>query len=55
MKGESNGEALAEEVLKKVDANEDGKVSLEEAMNACYGDEELLNLLNLSVNKHFHY
>merc|ERR1711970_253376 len=55
MKREGDGEKLAEEVMRKVDANQDGKVSHEEAMNACAGDDELLELLNLSVNKHFHY
>merc|ERR1712123_542258 len=55
MKRECDGEALAEAVMKKLDANQDGKVSHEEAMSACATDDELLNLLNLSVNKHFHY
>ena len=55
MKREGDGEALAETIMRKVDANQDGKVSQEEAMNACYTNEELLSLLNLSVNKHFHY
>eukprot|EP00090_Calanus_glacialis_P010742 TRINITY_DN19200_c0_g1_i1.p1 TRINITY_DN19200_c0_g1~~TRINITY_DN19200_c0_g1_i1.p1 ORF type:complete len:216 (-),score=63.73 TRINITY_DN19200_c0_g1_i1:169-774(-) len=55
MKREGDGEALAEAVMQKVDANQDGKVSHEEAMSACVTDQELLNLLNLSVNKHFHY
>jgi len=55
MKREGDGVALAEAVLSKLDENQDGKVSHEEAMNACVSDEELLRLLNLSVNKHFHY
>jgi len=55
MKREGDGEALAEAVMAKLDANQDGKVSHEEAMNACVTDDELLGLLNLSVNKHFHY
>merc|ERR1739844_190669 len=55
MKREGDGEALAEAVMAKLDANQDGKVSHEEAMNACVTDGELLGLLNLSVNKHFHY
>merc|ERR1739838_134542 len=55
MKREGDGEALAERVFKEVDANQDGQVSHEEAMNACLADDELLRLLNLSVNKHFHY
>lgn len=55
MKREGDGEALAETIMRKVDTNQDGKVSHEEAMNACYTNEELLGLLNLSVNKHFHY
>ena len=55
MKREGDGEALAEAVMQKLDANQDGKVSHEEAMSACVTDQELLNLLNLSVNKHFHY
>jgi len=55
MKREGDGEALAEAIMKKLDANQDGKVSHEEAMHACVTDDELLNLLNLSVNKHFHY
>eukprot|EP00091_Calanus_sinicus_P011708 TRINITY_DN2643_c0_g1_i3.p1 TRINITY_DN2643_c0_g1~~TRINITY_DN2643_c0_g1_i3.p1 ORF type:complete len:202 (+),score=63.96 TRINITY_DN2643_c0_g1_i3:95-700(+) len=55
MKREGDGEALADAVLQKLDANQDGKVSHKEAMNACVEDQELLNLLNLSVNKHFRY
>merc|ERR1711892_412026 len=55
MKREGDGEASAEAIMKKLDANQDGKVSHEEAMSACVTDDELLNLLNLSVNKHFHY
>jgi len=55
MKREGDGDKLAEAIMTKLDANQDGKVSHEEAMNACVADEELLNLLNLSVNKHFHY
>jgi len=55
MKREGDGEKLAEEVMRKLDANQDGKISHEEAMNACVTDDELLGLLNLSVNKHFHY
>ena len=55
MKREGDGEALAEAVMQKLDANQDGKASHEEAMSACVTDQELLNLLNLSVNKHFHY
>jgi len=55
MNREGDGEALAEAVMKKLDANEDGKISHEEAMSACFSDKELLRLLNLSVNKHFHY
>lgn len=55
MKREGDGEALAAAVMQKLDADQDGKVSHEEAMNACVADQELLNLLNLSVNKHFHY
>jgi len=55
MKREGDGEALADAVLQKLDANQDGKVSHKEAMNACVEDQELLNLLNLSVNQHFHY
>jgi len=55
MKREGDGEKLAEEVMRKLDANQDGKISHEEAMNACVTDDALLELLNLSVNKHFHY
>ena len=55
MKREGDGEAVAETIMRKVDTNQDGKVSHEEAMNACFTNEELLSLLNLSVNKHFHY
>jgi len=55
MKREGDGEKLAEELMTKLDANQDGKVSLEEAVNACVGDDQLLGLLNLSVNTHFHY
>jgi len=55
MKREGDGEKLAEELMTKLDPNQDGKVSLEEAKNACVGDDELLGLLNLSVNTHFHY
>jgi len=55
MKREGDGEALAEAVMQKLDANQDGKVSHTEAMNACVTDDELLKLLDLSVNTHFHY
>jgi len=55
MKREGNGVALAESVMQKLDANQDGKVSHKEAMDACVSNRELLDLLNLSVNKHFHY
>jgi len=55
MKREGDGEALAESVMQKLDANQDGKITQEEAMNACMTDDEILRLLNLSVNKHFHY
>merc|ERR1711970_231031 len=55
MKREGDGEKLAEELMTKLDANQDGKVSLQEAVNACVGDDQLLKLLNLSVNTHFHY
>jgi len=55
MKREGDGEALAETVMQKLDANQDGKISQEEAMSACMTDDEILRLLNLSVNKHFHY
>jgi len=55
MKRDGDGEELAETVMKKLDANQDGKISQEEAMQACITDEEILRLLNLSVNKHFHY
>jgi len=55
MKREGDGEALAESVMQKLDANQDGKITQEEAMNACVTDDEILRLLNLSVNKHFHY
>ena len=55
MKREGDGEALAESVMQKLDANQDGKITQEEAMNACIADDEILRLLNLSVNKHFHY
>ena len=55
MKREGDGEALAETVMKELDANQDGKISQEEAMSACMTDDEILRLLNLSINKHFHY
>ena len=55
MKREGDGEALAEAILKKLDTNQDGKISQEEAVAACTADPEILRLLNLSVNKHFHY
>jgi len=55
MKREGDGEALAEAILKKLDTNQDGKISQEEAVGACTADPEILRLLNLSVNKHFHY
>merc|ERR1711962_1748168 len=50
-----DGEALAEAVVQKLDTNQDGKISLEEAMYGCMTDKEILRLLNLSVNKHFRY
>merc|ERR1712121_497494 len=50
MKRDGDGEELAETVMKKLDANQDGKISQEEAMQACITDEEILRLLNLSVN-----
>merc|ERR1712179_704315 len=49
MKRNGDGDALAEAVIKALDANQDGKVSHAEAMNACMADEEILNLLDLSV------
>ena len=55
MKREGDGEALAESVMQKLDTNQDGKISQEEAITACATDDEILRLLNLSVNKHFHY
>jgi len=55
MKREGDGEALAESIMQKLDTNQDGKISQEEAMTACMTDDEILRLLNLSVNKHFHY
>merc|ERR1712179_622882 len=55
MKRDGDAANLASEVLQKLDSNADGKVTLEEAVNACTKNEQLLNLLNLSVNKHFHY
>jgi len=55
MKREGDGEAVAEALMTRLDANEDGKVSQEEAMNACIADGALTGLLDLSVNKHFHY
>eukprot|EP00092_Neocalanus_flemingeri_P011019 GFUD01011864.1.p1 GENE.GFUD01011864.1~~GFUD01011864.1.p1 ORF type:complete len:202 (+),score=57.65 GFUD01011864.1:129-734(+) len=55
MQGEGNGEALAESVMETVDTNDDGKVSQKEAIDACIANEEMLKLLNLSVNTHFHY
>jgi len=55
MKRSGDGEALADAVMSRLDANQDGKVSHAEAMNACIADEELLKLLDLSVNAHFHY
>ena len=55
MKREGDGEALAESIVEKLDTNQDGKISQEEAMYACMTDKEVLRLLNLSVNKHFHY
>jgi len=55
MKREGDGEELAAAVMQKLDANQDGKVSHAEAMNACVTDDELLKLLDLSVNTHFHY
>jgi len=45
MKREGDGEKLAEELMTKLDANQDGKVSLQEAVNACVGDDQLLGLL----------
>merc|ERR1711970_616317 len=55
MKKAGDGEALADAVMSRLDANQDGKVSHAEAMNACIADEQLLKLLDLSVNTHFHY
>ena len=55
MRRKGDGEALADAVMSKLDANQDGKVSHAEAMTACIADEELLKLLDLSVNTHFHY
>ena len=50
MKIEGDGEALAEAVMGKLDANQDGKVSNQETMSACVTNQELLNLLNLSTS-----
>ena len=55
MKKAGDGEALADAVMSRLDANQDGKVSHAEAMTACIADEQLLKLLDLSVNTHFHY
>jgi len=55
MKREGDGEALAEAIMNKLDTNQDGKISQEEAVVACTTDHEIMKLLNLSVNKHFHY
>jgi len=55
MKREGDGAKLAEAVMAKLDANKDGKISQKEAIDACTKDEEICNLFNLSVNKHFHY
>ena len=55
MKREGDGEALAEAIMNKLDTNQDGKISQEEAVVACTTDHEIMRLLNLSVNKHFHY
>ena len=55
MKRDGDGEQLAEGLLNKLDANQDGKISQAEAINACVTDESLRELLNLSINKHFQY
>merc|ERR1711887_305306 len=53
VKKAGDGEALADAVMSRLDANQDGKVSHAETMNACIADEQLLKLLDLSVNTHF--
>jgi len=55
MKKEGDGTHLAESVMKKLDTNKDGKISQKEAIDACTKDQEICDLFNLSVNKHFHY
>eukprot|EP00092_Neocalanus_flemingeri_P011632 GFUD01012533.1.p1 GENE.GFUD01012533.1~~GFUD01012533.1.p1 ORF type:complete len:228 (+),score=64.34 GFUD01012533.1:69-752(+) len=55
MDKKDDGVALADTVMEKLDTNSDGKISQSEAIAACIRNEEMLNLLNLSVNKHFHY
>eukprot|EP00092_Neocalanus_flemingeri_P090036 GFUD01114018.1.p1 GENE.GFUD01114018.1~~GFUD01114018.1.p1 ORF type:complete len:214 (+),score=48.44 GFUD01114018.1:38-643(+) len=55
MKRKGDGDALALEIMKALDVDKDSRVSQKEAIEACAANPEILALLNLSVNGHFHY
>ena len=55
MKRDGNASEYTEALISKLDKNQDGKISQAEAVNACIAEEGFRDLLNLSINKHFHY